>query len=82
MSRSGDFRGDNDRQTDRQTDYFTPAHARGVITVINYASSWDIQGIQNYNVGCAYSTLTIMVHNISSDMYPVSLIRPIVKQLK
>ena len=31
MSRSGDFRGDN-RQTDRQTDYFTPAHAHGVIT--------------------------------------------------
>ena len=30
MSRSGDFRGDN-RRTDRQTDYFTPAHARGVI---------------------------------------------------
>ena len=29
MSRSGDFRGDNDRQTDRQTDYFIPAHARG-----------------------------------------------------
>ena len=29
MSRSGNFRGDN-RQTDRQTDYFTPAHARGV----------------------------------------------------
>ena len=29
MSRSGDFRGDN-RRTDRQTDYFTPAHARGV----------------------------------------------------
>ena len=26
------FRGDNDdRQTDRQTDYFTPAHARGII---------------------------------------------------
>ena len=30
MSRSGEFRGDN-RRTDRQTDYFTPAHARGVI---------------------------------------------------
>ena len=30
MSRSGDFHGDNG-QTDRQTDYFTPAHARGVI---------------------------------------------------
>ena len=30
MSRSGDFRGDN-RQTDRQTDCFTPAHVRGVI---------------------------------------------------
>ena len=27
MSRSGDFRGDDDRQTDN---YFTPAHARGV----------------------------------------------------
>ena len=30
MSRSGDFHGD-DRQTDRQTDYFILAHARGVI---------------------------------------------------
>ena len=30
MSRSGDFGGDDDRQTNRQTDYFTPAHARGV----------------------------------------------------
>ena len=30
MSRSGDFCGDDNRQTDRQTDYFTPAHARGV----------------------------------------------------
>ena len=29
MSRSGDFHGDN-RPTDRQTDYFTSAHARGV----------------------------------------------------
>ena len=34
MSGSGDFRGDNrrtDGQMDTQTDYFTPAHARGVI---------------------------------------------------
>ena len=27
MSRSGDFRGDDDN---RQTDYCTPAHARGI----------------------------------------------------
>ena len=32
MSRSGDFRGDN-RQTNRQTDYFTSAHARGVMNI-------------------------------------------------
>ena len=32
MLRSGDFHGDDDnRQTDRQTDYFTPAHVHGVI---------------------------------------------------
>ena len=34
MSRSGDFCGGNDndgnRQTDKQTDYFTPAHAHSV----------------------------------------------------
>ena len=35
MSRSGDFRGDDDRQTDRQTNYFTPAHVRGVIIIMN-----------------------------------------------
>ena len=32
MSRSGNFRGDDNRQTDRQTDYFTPVHVCGVIT--------------------------------------------------
>ena len=31
MLRSSDFGGDDDnRQSDRQTDYFTPVHARGV----------------------------------------------------
>ena len=33
MSRSGNFRGDN-RRTDGQTDYFTPAHARRVIRLM------------------------------------------------
>ena len=36
MSRSGDFCGDDDRQTDRQTDYFTSAHARGVMNDTRY----------------------------------------------
>ena len=30
MLRSGDFYGDDNRQTDRKTDYFTPAHAHEV----------------------------------------------------
>ena len=41
MSRSGDFRGDNG-QMDRQTDDFTPAHARRVINM-------DVYGIGCWN---------------------------------
>ena len=39
MSRSGDFCGDN-RQTDRQTYYFTPTHARGVIMFGALDNTW------------------------------------------
>ena len=51
MSRSGDFRGDN-----RQTDYFTPAHVRGVITLlcVRYVS------IHIYNTGENFFSLVFI----------------------
>ena len=39
MWRSSDFRGDNNRQIDGQTDCFTPAHARGVTIYLPFSSA-------------------------------------------
>ena len=79
MSKSGDFCGDNrqmDRrthgQTDRQTNYFTPAHARGVISQTSEAINGTYPACtlhQHYRVTWTYDVDDLYLHMSRKDMH-------------
>ena len=67
MSRSGDFRGDDDRH--RQTDYFTPAHHIGKIDLPDLADKAIIKQYKPYSIGTQPHKITsVQFNSVGSEI--------------
>ena len=72
MSRSGNFRGDDDRQTD----YFTPAHARGVTSeqLVDASASPELNSLRAIRYVCTLQRTTALAYTTKAFVELISVV--------